>query len=374
MRTIQRARARRFFCRRSRYANAPARRTVSAAGRYSLRRPPTYPLAFLRILLRRWRVLEPPFARGIARRPPSEVRHEHLQSALVRFRDQLALPETTAPLRPLRLQQMALPALVSLELPGGGLLEPLGRAPLRFHLRHARSPWLSVLRLGREDDVQHPSFHPRIVVDGGDVLHGLHHLLQHLPAELGVGHLAALEAHRHLRLVALVEEAAHVLHLEVEVVPLRLGAHLHFLDLDRRLLLARFLEAPGLRVLVLAEVHDPADGRLGLRRHFDQVELALARRLQRLLDRHDPELLAVGADRLRLPLLALRCAGPACARAPRARHERARALPGSLPRGGSAPARARAAAVGRAAAWCADRRPMKRTSESDHPPPTLSTT
>src|SRR2546430_2433805 len=97
---------------------------------------------------------------------------------------------------------MALPALVSLELPGGGLLEPLGRAPLRFHLRHARSPWLSVLGLGREDDVQHPSFHPRIVVDGGDVLHGLHHLLQHLPAELGVGHLAALEAHRHLRLLA----------------------------------------------------------------------------------------------------------------------------------------------------------------------------
>src|SRR5207247_3938621 len=107
---------------------------------------------------------------------------------------------------------------------------------------------------------------------------------------------AALRAHPRLRLVALVEEPAHVLHLEVEVVPLRLGAHLHFLDLDRRLLLARFLEAPGLRVLVLAEVHDPADGRLGLRRHFDQIELALARRLQRLLDRHDPELFAVGAD------------------------------------------------------------------------------
>src|SRR5689334_8448046 len=41
MRTIHSARCVRFFCLRWRYAKAPARRTVSAAVRYSLRRPPT---------------------------------------------------------------------------------------------------------------------------------------------------------------------------------------------------------------------------------------------------------------------------------------------------------------------------------------------
>src|SRR5206468_682169 len=79
-----------------------------------------------------------------------------------------------------------------------------------------------------------------------------------LPAQLRVRHLAPFEAHRDLGLVAFLQEAPHVLQLEVEVVLLGLRTHLDFLDLDGRLLLARFLEPPGLRVLVLAEVHDTA--------------------------------------------------------------------------------------------------------------------
>jgi hypothetical protein len=46
----------------------------------------------------------------------------------------------------------------------------------------------------------------------------------------------------------------------------------------------------------LAEVHDAADRRLGGRRHFDQVEQALARQLQCLIDGDDPDLRAVGVD------------------------------------------------------------------------------
>src|SRR5438477_3029137 len=152
-----------------------------------------------------------------------------------------------------------------------------------------------MLSLRAQHDVQHPSFHARVVLRHRDVLHRLHHLLQHLPPELGVRHLAPLEADGDLGLVALLQEPAHVLELEVEVVALGLGAHLHFLDLDRRLLLARLLQPARLRVLVLAEVHDAADGRLGLRRDLDEVELLAARRLQRLRGRHDPELLALRA-------------------------------------------------------------------------------
>jgi hypothetical protein len=45
-------------------------------------------------------------------------------------------------------------------------------------------------------------------------------------------------------------------------------------------------------VLVLPEVHDAADRRHGARRDLDEIEPFLARDHQRLLRRHDAELLA----------------------------------------------------------------------------------
>ena len=52
----------------------------------------------------------------------------------------------------------------------------------------------------------------------------------------------------------------------------------------------------GLLVLVLRVVQDAADRRLGLRRDFDQVEVAILRHLQRLVDREDPDLRAIVTD------------------------------------------------------------------------------
>src|SRR5207245_11055330 len=122
--------------------------------------------------------------------------------------------------------------------------------------------------------------------------HGLGHLADHLPAELRVRHLPPLEAHRDLGLVALLEEAAHVLQLELEVVPLGLRAHLHFLDHDHGLLLARLLLPPRLHVLELPEVHDAADGRGGFGSDIHEVRLALARRPERMLDWTQHDLMA----------------------------------------------------------------------------------
>src|SRR5262245_9076295 len=85
------------------------------------------------------------------------------------------------------------------------------------------------VRLGAQDDVQHPSLEPGIVLGVGDVLRRLDHLVEHLPAELRVRHLAALEAHRDLRLVSFLEEAPHVLQLEVEVKILGIAPHFVYL-------------------------------------------------------------------------------------------------------------------------------------------------
>src|SRR5713101_878072 len=100
-----------------------------------------------------------------------------------------------------------------------------------------RSMQIPLVWLRRQDHGEHAPFHPRVALDDRRVGHDLRHLVQHLPSELGVGHLASLEAHGHLGLVALFKEAPHVLRLEVEVMSVRLGPELDFLDLDRRLLL-----------------------------------------------------------------------------------------------------------------------------------------
>src|SRR5262245_40896932 len=56
-------------------------------------------------------------------------------------------------------------------------------------------------------------------------------LLDDAVAELLVGHLPPPERHGELHLVPLLEERARVLQLEVVVVVLDLGTHLHFLEL-----------------------------------------------------------------------------------------------------------------------------------------------
>src|ERR1700730_4506181 len=133
---IHSERARRFFCFRPRYAKAPARSTVSAAGRERLRRPPKYPFACLRIFFLRWRVLAPPFARGMTDSLLLEVRNQFLQAGLVRLGDHLGLSEVELPLGALALELVPLPSAAPLELAGGGRLPPLGRRPLGLHLRH----------------------------------------------------------------------------------------------------------------------------------------------------------------------------------------------------------------------------------------------
>src|SRR5919108_3512957 len=246
------------------------------------------PLARLASTLRAWHSSLPPLSRRI-----SDIGNQNLEPRRFGGRDETGLAQPLPPLRLLGLHHVPLPPAAPFELAGGGRLHTLLRGALRLHFRHVAG--LLMLGLRAQHDVQHPPFHPRVVLGDRDVLHGLHHLLEHLPAELRMRHLAALEAHGDLGLVALLEEPAHVLDLEVEVVALGLGAHLHFLDQDRRLLLARFLLPPRLRVLVLAEVHDAADGRLRFRRNLDEVEVLAAREVERLLGRHDAELFALGA-------------------------------------------------------------------------------
>src|SRR5690606_5047030 len=154
---------------------------------------------------------------------------------------------------------------------------------------------------GREHHRHLPSLKVRWALDVPYFCEGRGHLHQTIAHQIGVDDLPPAEAHVDLDPVAVPQEALSALHLHFDIVAIGLGAQAQLLD-DRRLLLLARLAVP-LRLLVLeaAEIHQPADGRLGLRGDFHQVEIGFLSHAQGLPDRHDTQLLAVGADHADFP-------------------------------------------------------------------------
>src|SRR5690606_13055994 len=111
-------------------------------------------------------------------------------------------------------------------------------------------------------------------------------------SDLRVRVLAPAEEDCRLDLVTLSQEAFDVLLLELIVVFVNLRPELDLLHQNHLLVLLCRPRALLLLVLELAEVHDPAHGRDGRRRNFDEVESLGARQLQGLRRRHDAELRA----------------------------------------------------------------------------------
>src|SRR5438477_12267508 len=104
--------------------------------------------------------------------------------------------------------------------------------------------------------------------------------------------LAAAEENRRLDLVALREEALDVLLLELVIVLIDARPELDLFDLDHLLVLLGLPSALLLLVLILAEVHDPADGRDRRRRDLHQIQALGPRERKRLRRRHDAQLRA----------------------------------------------------------------------------------
>ena len=136
-----------------------------------------------------------------------------------------------------------------------------------------------------------------------------------------MGHLSASELHRHLDLVALVDELVDLADLGVEIAPTDLRLELDFLHRDVHRLLPRLLGLLGFLVAELPVVHDAADRRVGHRRDLDEVEIESTGHAQCVGNRLDPELITVGTDEADLPgpdaivdpvLLTLRRRGYGC--------------------------------------------------------------
>ena len=108
--------------------------------------------------------------------------------------------------------------------------------------------------------------------------------------------LAATEANRNLDLVAVLQEAASVLDLGVQVADVDIRRQANLFDLHDTLILSRFLLALCLLETEFTVIHDLADRRLSLRRDFDQIHALFYGDILCLLNRQNAELFAVVTD------------------------------------------------------------------------------
>src|SRR5690606_38779497 len=120
--------------------------------------------------------------------------------------------------------------------------------------------------------------------------------LQQLLAEGGAFVLPAPETDRDPDLVVVVEEGGRLPLRDVEVMISDPHPHAEFLDARARLLLASLSLLDGLLVLVTPVVHQTTHRRLGVGRHFDQIEIELLGEPEGLVELLDADLLPVRCD------------------------------------------------------------------------------
>jgi hypothetical protein len=124
--------------------------------------------------------------------------------------------------------------------------------------------------------------------------------VQQIASNLRVRDFASSEADPHPHLHPILKPLARIAHLERAVMTGGFGSQPDFLDLDLLLLLSRFPFALGLFVLELAKVHDPANGRLSIRRNLDQIQSSVIRKPKRLSGRHNAFVVAFVVDQANL--------------------------------------------------------------------------
>src|SRR5690625_3228844 len=120
--------------------------------------------------------------------------------------------------------------------------------------------------------------------------------LQQVASDFLMRHFAPTETEGDLDLVAALEKARHVPHLHVVIMRVDVRSELDLLDLDHLLISSGF-GGPFLGlVFVLSEIHDRADGRIGIWRDLDQVEAYAFGHPDRVARIHGAVILALMID------------------------------------------------------------------------------
>jgi len=145
------------------------------------------------------------------------------------------------------------------------LLRRRGRLEGSGSGRRRRLSFWHILTAGRQDGVQDGPLHARHEFHQAGIAHILDEAIDHVVAELAMGHLAAPEAQAGLHLVTLSQKTDHLVLLGLIVVLVNRNGELDLLDGDDLLTLARGAFALFLFVEIPAIILDAADWRNGVR-------------------------------------------------------------------------------------------------------------
>ncbi len=140
---------------------------------------------------------------------------------------------------------------------------------------------------GSEHGHQAPPFEERLAFQFREVLHFFQHVLQDPLAFLDVLHFPATKLHGDLHFVVMFEESAYLVDFRFNIVLTGFWPQANFLELG--LVLFGFGLFPRKLILVLAVIHDPANGRAFEGRHFHEIQTGFACPFQRLRGRHDAQ-------------------------------------------------------------------------------------
>src|SRR5688572_106868 len=152
------------------------------------------------------------------------------------------------------------------------------------------------LLLGRDHHGDLASFHRSMLFDRAVVGEIDHQSVEEFPPDLRVGHLPAAEPHGYLGLVTVGQEPDQITQLDLVIRRLRARPEFHFLELDLFLFPLRRVSLLVLLEQELSEVHDPADGRLGGRRNFNEIQFFGHSFREGFAATQDADLASVGAN------------------------------------------------------------------------------
>ncbi len=115
-------------------------------------------------------------------------------------------------------------------------------------------------------------------------------------SQLRLGFLSSPKHHCDLDLIAFLQETLDMANLEVVVVNTDFWSELYLFDLNLLLVFFGFMGFLVQFIEVFSIIHDAADRRIGLRCHFDQVQIPLLGQIQSFRKNEDPELLFIFVD------------------------------------------------------------------------------
>lgn len=147
-----------------------------------------------------------------------------------------------------------------------------------------------------EDHGHIATIEPWIGLDLCEIIDPLSNVIENFPPELGMGYFPASEHDGDLDLVSLTEEPLDLTGLGLEIAARNLRAVLHLFDGYLTGLFPGFFGSLSRLVLVLAVIHDAADGRMCLIGDLDQVEFEFTGEVESFGKGLDTKLIAIGGN------------------------------------------------------------------------------